>query len=109
MAGIVLAMLAVVILEPSTLPWYYTWVLCLAVAFTLPTWVRALVVGISTFMLIVFQPDDSILFYKLPETLLALALGGLAAASVMRTDPLRIGALGRRMWGVRTPVPARDG
>ncbi|MGW0452646.1 alpha-(1-_6)-mannopyranosyltransferase A [Gordonia sputi] len=109
MAGIVLAMLAVVVLEPSTLPWYYTWVLCLAVAFTLPTWVRSLVVGISTFMLIVFQPDDSILFYKLPETLLALALGGLAAASVMRTDPLRIGALGRRMWGVRTPVPARDG
>ena len=109
MAGIVLAMLAVVLLEPSTLPWYYTWVLCLAVAFTLPRWVRAVVVGVSTFMLIVFQPDDSILFYKLPETLLALALACLAGASVMRTDPLRIGALARRVWGVRTPVPARDG
>ncbi|AZG43688.1 polyprenol phosphomannose-dependent alpha 1,6 mannosyltransferase MptB [Gordonia insulae] len=36
MAGMVWAMLAVLILEPSTLPWYYTWALCLAVAFTLP-------------------------------------------------------------------------
>ena len=34
--GMTLAMLAVLLLEPSTLPWYYTWVLCLAVAFTLP-------------------------------------------------------------------------
>ncbi|WP_040518871.1 alpha-(1-_6)-mannopyranosyltransferase A [Gordonia aichiensis] len=109
MAGIVLAMLAVVLLEPSTLPWYYTWVLCLAVAFTLPVRVRAVVVGVSTFMLIVFQPDDSILFYKLPETLLAVVLSGLAAASVLRADPVRIGVLARRAWGVRTPVPARDG
>ncbi|WP_420714126.1 alpha-(1-_6)-mannopyranosyltransferase A [Gordonia sp. SL306] len=90
MAGMVWAMLAVLLLEPSTLPWYYTWVLCLAVAFTLPPWVRAIVVGVSTFMLIVFQPDDSILFYKLPEVLLATALSLLAAISLTRRDPLRL-------------------
>ncbi|MFW0787069.1 alpha-(1-_6)-mannopyranosyltransferase A [Gordonia sp. CPCC 206044] len=89
MAGMVWAMLAVLVLEPSTLPWYYTWVLCLAGAFTLGPRVCAAVVGVSTFMLIVFQPDDSILFYKLPETLLAAALSALAAVSLLYRDPLR--------------------
>ncbi|MGK2318989.1 polyprenol phosphomannose-dependent alpha 1,6 mannosyltransferase MptB [Gordonia rhizosphera] len=90
MAGMTWAMAAVLVLEPSTLPWYYTWVLCLAVAFTLPRWVNATVVAISTFMLIVFQPDDSILFYKLPETLLATGLSALAAVSLLHPDPLRL-------------------
>ncbi len=113
MAGMTWAMLAVLLLEPSTLPWYYTWVLGLAVAFTLPPRVRALVVGVSTFMLIVFQPDDSILFYKLPETLLALALSILAGWSLLRTDPLRLRHLRRAAWGtdptVRKPEPAPAG
>ncbi|MDY6811990.1 MAG: polyprenol phosphomannose-dependent alpha 1,6 mannosyltransferase MptB, partial [Actinomycetota bacterium] len=91
MVAMVWAMLAVLLLEPSTLPWYYTWVLGLAVAFTLRPRAHALVVFVSTFMLIVFQPDDSILFYKLPETLLATALSALAAVSLLRHDPLRIG------------------
>lgn len=90
MVGMTWAMLAVLVLEPSTLPWYYTWVLYLAVAFTLPRWTRAVVVGVSVFMLIVFQPDDSILFYKLPEVLLATALSVLAAVSLLRPDPLRL-------------------
>ncbi|UZF54221.1 polyprenol phosphomannose-dependent alpha 1,6 mannosyltransferase MptB [Gordonia polyisoprenivorans] len=98
-AGLAWAMLAVLLLEPSTLPWYYTWVLVVAVAFTLPGWVRAVVVGVSTFMLIVFQPDDSIVFYKLPEVALAAALSLLAAISLLRPDPLRLGALARRLWG----------
>ncbi|NDK89687.1 alpha-(1-_6)-mannopyranosyltransferase A [Gordonia desulfuricans] len=97
--GLAWAMLAVLVLEPSTLPWYYTWVLCVAVAFTLPEWVRAVVVAVSTFMLIVFQPDDSIVFYKLPEVMLAFALAGLAAWSLLRPDPLRLRPLARRVWG----------
>lgn len=97
-AGIAWAMLAVLLLEPSTLPWYYTWVLCVAVAFVLPGWVRALVVGVSVFMLIVFQPDDSILFYKPVEVAVALALSVLAAVSLLRPDPLRLGRMLRRAW-----------
>ncbi|MFW0792867.1 alpha-(1-_6)-mannopyranosyltransferase A [Gordonia sp. CPCC 205515] len=90
MAGMAWAMLVVLVLEPSTLPWYYTWVLYLAVAFTLPRRVRAIAVGVSVFMLIVFQPDDSILFYKLPEVLLATALSALAAFALLYPDPLRL-------------------
>lgn len=97
-AGVCWAMLAVLLLEPSTLPWYYTWVLCVVVAFTLPAWVRSVVVGVSTFMLIVFQPDDSILFYKPAEVVLALALSVLAAVSLLRPDPLRLGTFLRRAW-----------
>ncbi|MGV9826202.1 MULTISPECIES: alpha-(1-_6)-mannopyranosyltransferase A [unclassified Gordonia (in: high G+C Gram-positive bacteria)] len=99
MAGLCWAMLAVLVLEPSTLPWYYTWLLCVVVAFTLPARARAVVVAVSVFMLIVFQPDDSILFYKLPETLLALTLAGVAAWASLRPDPLRVGVLARRAWG----------
>ncbi|MGW0036076.1 alpha-(1-_6)-mannopyranosyltransferase A [Gordonia sp. NPDC003376] len=97
--GLTWAMLAVLVLEPSTLPWYYTWVLCVAVAFALPDWVRAVVVAVSTFMLIVFQPDDSIVFYKMPEVVLALAVSGLAAWSLLRPDPLRLRATARKLWG----------
>ncbi|WP_238423425.1 alpha-(1-_6)-mannopyranosyltransferase A [Gordonia sp. 'Campus'] len=98
-AGMAWAMLAVLLLEPSTLPWYYTWVLAIAVAFDLPPWVRATVVGVSTFMLIVFQPDDAIVFYKPFEVALAAALAGLAAWSLLSPDPLRLGRLGRWVWG----------
>lgn len=94
-AGMVWSMVAVLLLEPSTLPWYYTWTLCLAVAFTLPDRVRMFVVGVSTFMLVVFQPDDSIWFYRPAYLLPALAVSVLAAASLTRRDPLRLGRIVR--------------
>ena len=95
-------MLAVLLLEPSTLPWYYTWALGLAVAFTLPLWARAAIVATSTFMLIVFQPDDAIAFYQPVPLLIAAALSGLAAWSLIRPDPLRLGTFVRRAWGSPT-------
>lgn len=105
-AGMAWAMLAVLLLEPSTPPWYYTWVLVIAVAFDLPMWVRATVVGASTFLLIVFQPDDAIVFYKPVEVALAAALAGLAAWSLSHRDPLRLGCGSGGGRGVR-PRPAR--
>ncbi|GEE03351.1 alpha-(1-_6)-mannopyranosyltransferase A [Gordonia spumicola] len=93
------AMFAVLLLEPSTLPWYYSWVTVLAVAFTLPMWARQSVVGASTFLLIAFQPDDSIIFYKPVETLLALALSTLAAVSLRHPDPLRLRRAGALLRG----------
>lgn len=106
-AGAAWAMLAVLLLEPSTLPWYYVWTLVLAVAFPLPLWVRQIVVGVSVFFLIVFQPDDSILFYKPLETVIALALAVLAAVSLGRRDPLRLDALRRWAFALDAPDRAR--
>ncbi|MFT4128333.1 MAG: polyprenol phosphomannose-dependent alpha 1,6 mannosyltransferase MptB [Gordonia sp. (in: high G+C Gram-positive bacteria)] len=99
MTGLVGAMLAVVLLEPSTLPWYYTWVLGVAVAVPLSRRVHTVVIGVSVFLLIVFQPDDSIVFYKAPEVALALALSALAGWSYLREDPLRVRVAARRAWG----------
>ena len=94
-AGMAMAMTAVLLLEPSTLPWYYTWALCLAVAFALPDRLRMTVVGVSTFMLVAFQPDDSIWFYRPPYLVLALAVSALAAVSLTHRDPLRLGRIVR--------------
>lgn len=99
MAGMVLGMLAMLLLEPATLPWYYSWMLCLLVAFTLPAWGRAVVAGSTVFLLMVVQPDDSILFYKPLDLLFVLILSLLAAAAILRPDPLRLGAAARRWWG----------
>lgn len=94
MAFMCWAVFAVLLLEPSTLPWYYTWVTVIVVAFTLPMWARQVVVAASVVLLILFQPDDSILFYQPLESLLALALGVLAAVSLRRRDPLRLNRFG---------------
>ncbi|MCF8589303.1 polyprenol phosphomannose-dependent alpha 1,6 mannosyltransferase MptB [Gordonia sp. HY366] len=99
MAFMCWAVFAVLVLEPSTLPWYYTWVTVLVVAFTLPMWARQVVVVASVVLLILFQPDDSILFYKPFESLLAVALGVLAAVSLRRRDPLRLNRFGAVLRG----------
>lgn len=106
-AGVAWAMLALLLLEPSTLPWYYVWALVPAVAFVLPTRVQQLVVGISVYFLVVFQPDDSIAFYKPVESLIAIALAVLAAVSLVRRDPLRLGTACRRWLGLN-PVKSDD-
>ncbi|GAB19350.1 mannosyltransferase MptA [Gordonia effusa NBRC 100432] len=98
MTSMLWAMFAVLLLEPSTLPWYYTWVLCLAAAVTLPNAVRAWIIGASVVGLIIFQPDDSIVLYKPIELMVALALGLLAGWSLQHSDPLRIGAAARWAW-----------
>jgi alpha-1,6-mannosyltransferase len=100
--GMAWAMLAVLLLEPSTLPWYYTWALVLAAAFTLDRWAVAAIVFSSAFLLQVFGPDDEIFMYKLTDVVVAMALSALAAWSLLREDPLRL----RRVTRGRTPVPA---
>lgn len=103
MSSMVWAMFAVLLLEPSTLPWYYTWALCLAAAVTLPDSVRAWIVGAAVVGLIVFQPDDSIVLYKPVELTLAFGLALLAGWSLQHPDPLRLGVAARWLWsGPRT-------
>ncbi len=93
--GIAVAMFAVLLLEPSTLPWYYSWALVFAGAAAITRRWLALVAGTCTFMLVAFQPDDSILLYQPIDLLFAVAVAGLAAWSLLRADPLRI----RRLTG----------
>ncbi|MGJ0120840.1 alpha-(1-_6)-mannopyranosyltransferase A [Williamsia sp. MIQD14] len=87
--GIAVAMAAVLALEPSTLPWYYSWALVFAGAAVLGRRSLAAIVGACTFALIVFQPDDSILLYEPVDLVVALAIGGFAGWSLVRKDAWR--------------------
>lgn len=88
--GMAWAMLAVLLLEPSTLPWYYSWALVLAAAFTLDHRALVAIVAFSVFLLQVFGPSDDIFIYNLTDVLVAVALSALAGWSLLREDPLRI-------------------
>jgi alpha-1,6-mannosyltransferase len=89
-AGI--ALFAVAILSPTTLPWYLTWGLVLTAG--LP-WQRrhlAVIAGIAAFMVVTYSPDGETMLYNWPFMALAIALSIVAAVSVLRPDPLRLGA-----------------
>ena len=101
--GMAWAMFAVLLLEPSTLPWYYTWALVLAAAFAIDRRAIVAIIVFSVFLLQVFGPTDEIYMYELTDVLLALVLAGLAGWSFVRVDPLR---LRRVIRGKPAPVPA---
>lgn len=105
-AGAAWVMFAVLLLEPSTLPWYYSWALVIAAAFDLGRRWSAAVVFACVFQLMVFQPDDSILMYNVVDIVIAAALSGLAAWSLLRPDPLRLRAL---RGYLTAPAPAPGG
>lgn len=111
-AGAAWVMFAVLLLEPSTLPWYYVWALVIAAAFDLGRRASAAIIFACVFQLIVFQPDDSILMYNITDVLIAAALSALAAWSYLRPDPLRLRTVRDHLWpgdtqqSVRTPQPA---
>lgn len=85
MLGLTLAMSAVLLLEPSSLPWYYVWALIPAVACAPGRRMLGVVVAGSTFMLLAFAPDDSILLYE-PGKLTICVLVSALAGWVVATD-----------------------
>lgn len=93
--GMAWAMFAVLLLEPSTLPWYYTWALVIAAVFTIDRRGLVAIVAFSVFLLQVFGPSDDIFMYEITDVLVAVALSALAGWSLVRRDPLRIRRLTR--------------
>ena len=86
-----IALFAVAILSPTTLPWYLTWGLVLAAG--LP-WQRrhlAVVVGIAAFLVVTYTPDGETALYQWPFMWVAFALSTLAGVSLLRPDPLSVG------------------
>ncbi|MBT0565281.1 alpha-(1-_6)-mannopyranosyltransferase A [Williamsia sp. CHRR-6] len=84
--GIAVAMLAVLLLEPSTLPWYYTWTLIFAGAAVLSARVLAVIVAGAVFGLIAFQPDDSILLYETSGVLKTVAASAFCVWLLLHRD-----------------------
>ncbi|HEY9314174.1 alpha-(1-_6)-mannopyranosyltransferase A [Williamsia sp.] len=93
--GMAWAMFAVLLLEPSTLPWYYTWALILAAAFVPGRRATMAIIMFSVFLLQVFGPTDEIYMYEPVEVLQALVLSALAGWSFVKVDPLRLRRLTR--------------
>jgi alpha-1,6-mannosyltransferase len=97
-AGIVL--IAVAVLSPAMLPWYLSWGMALLAA---TVWsVRGLqcMIVLSLMLIIVYYPNGEDGLYNWGYLAACLGLAVLAAASLVRVDPLRLGA--RRP--VATPV-----
>ncbi|MCP2318195.1 alpha-1,6-mannosyltransferase [Nocardia amikacinitolerans] len=88
--GILIAFVGIVILSPAALPWYYSWPLALAAAFALSTTTLMVLVGLCTWLMLVFQPDGSIGLYNFWHVAAATFAAVVAALSLRTVDPLRL-------------------
>lgn len=88
--GILIAFVAIVILSPAALPWYYSWPLALAAGFALSTGTLMWLVGVCTWLMLVFNPDGSIGLYNFWHVAAATFASVVAAVSLRTVDPLRL-------------------
>jgi hypothetical protein len=85
-----LALLAVILCSPATLPWYFSWALVLAAGLAWSRRGLVIATGCSTLIALFNFPDGSIGLYK-AVYLAAIGLAAwLAAVSLVRPDPLRL-------------------
>ncbi|WP_084530050.1 alpha-(1-_6)-mannopyranosyltransferase A [Nocardia crassostreae] len=90
--GILVAFVAIVILSPAALPWYYSWPLALAAGFALSTRTLQILVGLCTWLMLVFQPDGSIGLYTFWHVAAATFAAVVAALALRTVDPLKLRA-----------------
>ncbi|MFD6675238.1 alpha-(1-_6)-mannopyranosyltransferase A [Rhodococcus zopfii] len=88
--GIVVALTAVTVLSPAALPWYYSWPLAVAAAFAMSTRTLTLLVGLSTWLMVIFNPDGSIGLYNIAHVAVAIFVSVVAALSLTTVDPLHL-------------------
>lgn len=88
--GILIAFVAIVILSPAALPWYYSWPLALAAGFALTTPTLMALVGVCTWLMLVFEPGGAIGLYNFWHVTIATLLAVLATISLRVVDPLRL-------------------
>ncbi|MBY6366692.1 alpha-(1-_6)-mannopyranosyltransferase A [Rhodococcoides corynebacterioides] len=88
--GILVSLVAIVILSPAALPWYYSWPLAVAAGLTMSITTLTVLVGLSAWLMLVFQPDGSIGLYTFPHVVLAIVAAVVAALSLRQVDPLRL-------------------
>ncbi|HEX3647011.1 MAG TPA: polyprenol phosphomannose-dependent alpha 1,6 mannosyltransferase MptB [Pseudonocardiaceae bacterium] len=85
-----LALLAVILCSPATLPWYFSWALVIAAGLAWSRRGLVIATGCSTLIALLNLPDGSIGLYKAGYLAAAVLAGWLAAVSLVRPDPLRL-------------------
>ncbi|MFE1595222.1 alpha-(1-_6)-mannopyranosyltransferase A [Nocardia sp. NPDC058705] len=88
--GIIIAFAAIVVLSPAALPWYYSWPLALAAAFALSTRTLMWLVGLCTWLMLMFYPDGPNGLYNFWHVALAMFAAVVAALSLRTVDPLHL-------------------
>ena len=94
--GVVL--IAVAVLSPAMLPWYLSWGMALLAATVWSVRGLQVMIVLSLMLIIVYYPNGEDGLYNWGYLAACLGLAVLAAASLVRVDPLRLGA--------RKPAPA---
>lgn len=87
---VVIVLLCAALLAPASLPWYYTWGLVLGAAFAWRARPLAAVVGACTWLVLCTYPTGNSGLESLPYMIGTLAVALLAAASLLRHDPLHV-------------------
>jgi alpha-1,6-mannosyltransferase len=80
-------MLAVALLSPATLPWYFSWPLALAAGFLWTTGALVTMSLASVFLLLVTFPNGDTALYSWGYLFFALVVSALAARSLVKPDP----------------------
>jgi alpha-1,6-mannosyltransferase len=85
------ALLVVALFSPATLPWYFSWALVVAAGVAWSG--RGLVVAVfcSVWLVLMTFPDGSTALYDWGYLASAMVAAALAAVSLVRRDPLRLG------------------
>ncbi len=88
--GLAVVLVAVVVLSPAALPWYYSWPL--AFLAPLPWSPRALAVlaGTCSWLLLIFRPPGNMGLYTPFDLVVSIAVAILVGVSLLRVDPLRL-------------------
>lgn len=95
--GILVALVVIVILSPAALPWYYSWPLAIAAGFSMSTRTLQVLVGLSTWLMLVFQPDGGLGMYSFFHVALATFVAVVAAVSLKTVDPLRLRSVSEKV------------
>ncbi|MDH6678166.1 alpha-1,6-mannosyltransferase [Rhodococcus sp. LBL1] len=95
--GILVALVAIVVLSPAALPWYYSWPLAIAAGFSMSTRMLQVLVGLSTWLMLVFQPDGGLGMYNFFHVALATFVAVVAAVALKTVDPLRLRSVSEKV------------
>lgn len=100
--GIALLMGVVVLFVPAALPWYYTWPLAVAAALAQSRRAIALIAALSTWIMVIWNPDGAHGMYSWVRVLMALACAAGAWYWLVKATAVT-------ETGVSNPSPERDG